>query len=275
MFGVLHDFVMEYFLSPGYNIVNTLTYGVVLGLLVFKFVIPFLKPRVKKFDLRFLLMLVPYVVYGSTLRELVDQDLGLYAGHTEYPANYMLVSPGIFFTMFAVTLAILLVGLVLQKRFGWDYRLFVGGVGSLMVLYNLTLIVPNISNLPAFLNVLVFFTISAAFLYALKLLLRLDYLGLEGNFYIALVHLFDASTTFVGIDLLGHVEKHVVPTFFIELTGTAAVMYPLKIILVLLALHVIDDEVRDDEFTRRFVKFVVVVLGAGPGLRNATLLLMG
>jgi uncharacterized membrane protein len=32
---------------------------------------------------------------------------------------------------------------------------------------------------------------------------------------------------------------------------------------------------KDDVFGRRFVKFVIAVLGAGPAIRNATLLLMG
>jgi uncharacterized membrane protein len=74
---------------------------------------------------------------------------------------------------------------------------------------------------------------------------------------------------------MGHYEKHVVPTFFINILGTAAVMYPLKLLVLLPALYVIDDEMRDDEFGRRFIKFVIIVLGAGPAIRNSILLLLG
>jgi uncharacterized membrane protein len=93
--------------------------------------------------------------------------------------------------------------------------------------------------------------------------------------WVVLVHLLDASTTFVGVDLLGHVEKHVVPIFFINLFGTAAVMYPLKLLVILPALYVIDDEMKGDDFGRRFIKFVILVLGAGPAIRNSILLVLG
>ena len=274
MFDLLQDFIIEYYLTPGYNIVNTLTYGIVLGLVVFK-LIPRLKPLLGVIDKRFILMLAPFILYGSTLRELVDQSLGVYAGNTEFPGNYFLVAPGIYVTMFLLTLACILVGLGVKRVWGVDYRLTTGIMGSLLALYNLSLIIPNVKNPGNLVNVCVFFLISASFLYAFKRMLNLRHLDYEGNFIIALVHLFDASTTFVGVDLVGHIEKHVVPTFFIDLLGTAAVMYPLKLLVLLPALYIIDDEMRDDEFGRRFIKFVIVVLGAGPAIRNLTLLLLG
>ncbi len=274
MLDVLQDFIVRWYLTPGYNIVNTLTYGLVLGYLVFR-LIPRLKPLLGRFDGWFMLMLFPYIFYGSTLRELVDRGLGIYPGYAEYPGNFFLVAPGIYFTMFLLTLAAILLGLGVQRKWGVDYRLVAGGLGGLLCIYNILLILPVVRHWDRFVTVTVFFLIAAGLLYALKRLMNLTYLDFEGNFHIALVHLFDASTTYVGVDLLGHVEKHVVPTFFIDLLGTAAVMYPLKALVLLPALYVIDDEMRGDEFGRRFIKFVIIVLGAGPAIRNSILLILG
>jgi uncharacterized membrane protein len=275
VFDLVSDFIRAYYLSPGYNIVNTLTYGIVLGYLVFKALIPALKPFLGDFDRRFALMLVPFIIYGASLRELVDQDLGVYAGNTQYPANYMLVAPGIFFTMFALTFACIVAGKLAAKAAGGDWRTASMALGWMLCAYNMFLIVANVTRWENLVYVMAPFTLITGMAYMLKDHDKFTYLGFEGNFLLLAAHLFDASTTFIGIDVMGYVEKHVVPIFFIDLIGTAAVMYPLKLIVLLPAIYVIDDEMKDDKFGRRFVKFVIFVLGMGPGIRNMTMLLMG
>jgi len=274
MLEFISDFIWTWYLSPGYNIVNTLTYGIVLGLIIFR-LIPRLKPLLGEVNRSFLFMIFPFILFGSTMRELVDQDMGLYAGNTEYPANYMLVSPGIFFTMFAIALTSIIIGKLVERLAGADYRITTGIIGCIIAGYNITLVASGITHPNNLWAVLGFFFMAAGIVYCIKRLANLRYLDFEGNLYIIFVHFFDASTTFVGVDLMGHVEKHVVPNLFIDLVGTSAVMFPLKLAVLLPALYMIDDELKDDTFARRFVKFVIVVLGMGPGLRNMTLLLMG
>jgi uncharacterized membrane protein len=275
MFDAVYDFIVKTYFTGGYNLINTVTYGLFLGYVVFKFLIPWLKPIVGRIDLRFVLMLVPYILYGSTMREMVDQELGLYAGHTVYPANWFFVAPGIYFTMFFLTLACILAALGVQRLFKVDYKLTTAALGSVLFFYNLALILPNVRYPGRFVDVAFYFLVSAAFVLALMRIPRLGFLGFEGNVAVVLVHMFDASTTFVGVDMLGMTEKHVVPTLFIDIFHTAAVMYPLKLLVLLPALYVIDDEMKDDEFGRRFIKFVILVLGAGPAMRNTVLLLLG
>lgn len=274
MLDKVGGFLNQYFLSPGYNIVNTLTYGLLLGFIVFR-----LGPRLRGFigriDRRLLTMLAPFVVFGATMRELVDQSVGVYAGNTSFPENFMYVSPGIYFTMFFVALSAIALGKLAEKFTGSDWRNTAFGLGSLLAVYNIYLVLAGARNYEVMAQVFIFFALSLVFTYALKILFGLNFLGREANYWIIAAHLFDASTTFVGVDFLGHLEKHVVPTFFIEVTGTALVMYALKIAVLIPALYVIDDELKDDAFVRRFVKFVIVVLGLGPAIRNATLLLMG
>lgn len=270
----LNDFIWTYYLSPGYNIVNTLTYGIVLGFVIFK-IIPYVQKLLKDFDKWLMIMLIPFILFGSTGRELIDQDIGLYAGNTQFPRNYMFVSPGIYFTMFFLTLSSIAAGLLVQKVAKINYKIVTAALGCVLFFYNLSLILGNLNHLDMFAFVLFYFMISSGFAYVLKYALNLAFLDREYNLLVVLVHLFDASTTFVGVDYIGHVEKHVLPNFFIGLTGTAAVMYVLKLAVLIPAIYYIDDELKDEDFTRKFVKFVIVVLGAGPAIRNSTLIIMG
>lgn len=93
-------------------------------------------------------------------------------------------------------------------------------------------------------------------------------------------HLIDASSTFVGVDLLGYYEKHVVPTLLINLTGTAAVMYPLKLAIFIPAIYLLDKEVggKDDQRTQNLInliKLVILVLGLSPAVRNTLRMTLG
>jgi uncharacterized membrane protein len=275
MLELVSDFIVKYYFTGGYNIVNTVTYGLVLGLLTFKILIPALRPIIGKIDRDFVLMVLPFILYGSTMREMVDQEMGVYAGHTAYPGNWFFVAPGIYFTMFAITMLCVFAGLAAKRLVGWDHRRVAGGLGWALFAYNLALIVPMISHPELAPIMALCFLAVSAILYTAKVALRLSFLDKEGNFLIILVHMFDATTTFVGVDVLGFFEKHVVPTLFINVFHTAAVMYPLKLLVLVPALWVIDDELKDDEFARRFVKFVIVVLGAGPAVRNTSLMLLG
>jgi uncharacterized membrane protein len=92
-------------------------------------------------------------------------------------------------------------------------------------------------------------------------------------------HMLDASATWVGIDFYGYSEKHRLPSFLIDATGTASVMYPLKLGFLLPALYYIDSsmgrEGRKDAHLIALVKLAVLVLGSGPGTRDVLRLALG
>ncbi|MFH1403921.1 MAG: DUF63 family protein [Candidatus Altiarchaeota archaeon] len=274
MFESFSDFLYRYFFVPGYDVVDTTTYGVALGLIVF-----YLIPRIKRFgvgmDREFILALMPFVFYGATTRELLDHRLGVYYNFGVYPQNFFLVSPWIYFTMFILTSLFIVAGLFLERRFGLKHTRFVFFGGCLLALYNIYLIVPAVESISPLFYVSGLFVLSSGLFFIIVKSLKLEYMMREFNYMIAMAHLFDASTTFFGVDFLGNVEQHVVPNFFIGLTGTAGVMYPLKILVLLPALYIIDKDMKDDVFGRRFVKLVILVLGLGPGVRNTILMLLG
>jgi len=92
-------------------------------------------------------------------------------------------------------------------------------------------------------------------------------------------HFLDAAATYRGIDGYGYFEKHVLPSFLIGLTGTALVMFPLKAVVVILAIWMIDilfrKELEDDPRLVGLVKMAIFVLGVSPGIRDMLRLAMG
>jgi uncharacterized membrane protein len=92
-------------------------------------------------------------------------------------------------------------------------------------------------------------------------------------------HFLDASATFVAIDYYGYIEKHVLPTFLIELFNTAAVMLILKAILVILVIYFIDilyeKDFKSNPTMVGLIKIAVLVLGLAPGTRDVLRLAIG
>ncbi len=86
------------------------------------------------------------------------------------------------------------------------------------------------------------------------------------NIAVLSAHILDASATFVAIYFFSAFEKHVIPNYLIGAFGPA-VMFPLKLIVVSIALYYIDKEVGNGS-ERRFFKLMIYSLGLGTGLRD-------
>ena len=94
------------------------------------------------------------------------------------------------------------------------------------------------------------------------------------NLSVLMAHLFDASSTFIAVTYYGYSEQHVLPNTITSLAGTALVMYPLKITVILFALYVIDTYV-EDRTIKNMLKLAIFILGLAPGLRNFLSLSIG
>jgi uncharacterized membrane protein len=92
-------------------------------------------------------------------------------------------------------------------------------------------------------------------------------------------HFLDASATYIGIEMFNYTEMHVLPTFLIETTGTALVMFPLKFFVVAVVLYFLDVEYREEMLKRPqlfgMVKLCIAILGLAPGIRDALRTSMG
>jgi uncharacterized membrane protein len=92
-------------------------------------------------------------------------------------------------------------------------------------------------------------------------------------------HYMDGVATWRGIDVHGYSEKHVIPSFLIELTGTAVVMLPLKFLVVVLVVYLMEvalkEDLKESPNLAWLVKVAVMVLGLAPGMRDMLRLAMG
>ncbi len=277
------QYINEYYLSgivndASYNIVDTVTYAIILGISLFGVFKLLAKLRVK-LDTRFIIAVTPYILAGSSLRVL--EDSGVFMA----PLRYFFITPVIYFVVFAVTIFILLLSIALE-RYGKikDYHGFFCAAGIAWILVNITalLLVDEIKNPwpAAAIIMLGFFSTGAVYLISRQL--NFSVLTDRLNISILFTHLLDASSTYVGMDWLGYYEKHVVPTIFIDFAGNftdhpALVMYPLKLLVFIPVFHMLDSEFDGEKDIKiiPLMKLVILVLGLSPAVRNTLRILMG
>ncbi len=104
---------------PGYTTVSTVSYVVILLAMLIGVV--FLLRRLEiGTDLRFFYALFPFMLLGGALRTVEDAGIAALRAETEplisYPASALLISPFIYFTMFAFTLGCVLAAYALADR---------------------------------------------------------------------------------------------------------------------------------------------------------------
>ncbi len=86
-------------------------------------------------------------------------------------------------------------------------------------------------------------------------------------------HLLDGFETFFGISYLGYWELHVLPRYLIEKFGPISL--PVVKFLVFYAILYLLDTSEEDRKLKNYVKFVLVVLGLAPGLRDGIRMMFG
>jgi len=277
----ISQFINTYYLEPikgdeGYNIINTFTWAVVLGICIFG-VFKLLEKLEVKITPRFIASVVPFVLAGSSLRVFEDSPADI----VHPPFSYLLITPNIYFLVFAVTIVCLWLSIRLQKTgLAKDYHPIFASFGLVWFFANLIVLLhfENVVNayIPFFVIgagtglTLAFYLVARQF----KSSIFTDPINLS----ILLVHLMDASSTYIGVDKLGYYEKHVLPSYLIELTGTALVMYPLKLIIFIGVLYLLDTQFEDDKQSlnmKMLIKLVILVLGLSPAVRNTIRMTLG
>jgi uncharacterized membrane protein len=277
----ISQFINTYYLDPirgdeGYNPVNTLTWAVVLGICIFG-VFKLLEKLEVKITPRFIASVLPFVLAGSSLRVIEDSPADIF----HPPFSYLLITPNIYFLVFVITVGCLWISIRLQKAgVVKDFHLTFASFGLVWFFINLAILL-HFENIvfpfvPLFVLgagtglTFIFYLIARHF----KSSIFTDPLNLS----ILMVHMMDASSTYIGVDKLGYFEKHVVPTYLINLTGTALVMYPLKLIIFMGVLYILDTQFDDDERSSNLkvlIKMVILILGLSPATRNTIRMMLG
>lgn len=277
----ISQFINTYYLDPilndsGYNPVNTFTWAVVLGICIFG-IFRLLEKLNVKVTSRFILSIIPFVLAGSSLRVLEDSPAGI----IDPPFTYLLITPNIYFLVFAVTVFCLLLAIRLEKAgLVKDFYSAFAGFGFLWFFVNLATLLYFEDVVAAYVPVFVLLAgtgLTFGF-YKAASYFKSEIFTNPLNLSILLAHLMDASSTYIGVDKLGYFEKHVLPYYLIELTGTALVMYPLKLIIFVGVLYVLDTQFEDDEESvnlKMLIKMVILILGLSPATRNTLRMMLG
>jgi len=276
-------YIDKYFYSgiindTSYNIVDTLTYAIVLGISLF-WVLKLLGKLKVEIDTKFLISITPYIIAGSSLRVLEDSNF--FAA----PLKYLFVTPLIYFFIFAVTIGTLVVAMDLERKGKIrDYHKLFGYAGAAWAFFNIAALIVYdgiVNPIPAAAILFLGITITGIIYFISR---KTNFLLLTDkvNISILFTHILDASSTFIGMDWLNYYEKHVVPTFFIDLAGKftshpSIVMYPLKLIVFIPVLYMLDNdfEAEKDKKLIGLLKLTILVLGLSPAVRNTLRIMMG
>lgn len=275
----IQDLIHKYYIDPiiydtGYNPVNTITWALILGIALFG-VLRLLNKLNVRADWDFVRLIIPYIIAGSALR--VFEDAELFAP----PLKYVFITPPIYLLMFVITVAFLLISIKLQDLgIVSDWKHAFGAAGILWALFNISLLLikESITHPAALIGIPLLGTGLTAMVFLLAKKTGYSIFTQNINITILWVHLLDASSTFIGVDFLGYYEKHVVPTFLIDLAGTASVMIPLKLLIFIPVILILDREFDEDDDSRRLrdlMKLTIIVLGLAPATRNTVRMVLG
>lgn len=287
------DFFQTYFIDPirfntGYNIVNTATYAVIFVVLVFAtyMLLRFLKIRIDK---NFFLAISPYIALGAILRawedllEFTNAVPQIFSPFVLVDAfgvtrNLLLITPLVYILMFFLALIALLVSKLVERYAKIQYHktwLSIGAILSLLAITQLRL--ENAFALFAMLGIFaIWIVVIAGSRIAFRDFEIVRKLLTKENSLLILVHMFDATTTFVALQFFPYFEQHVVAGLAIGFLGPIGI-FVLKLPVVAAVLYYLDKEMNkpQDLEKKNFIKIAILVLGLGPGLRNFLRLMMG
>lgn len=223
--------------------------------------------RIVKLDKYFAASLAPAIAFGIAVRVLADAGF--------YPkSDWWSVTPGIYLTAAAFGAAYLAASLYVQKKSGieyWKLSLFIGVLALPYFLLNLAGYMKHPLRI---LYPLALAALISALIYSIfSLRKETEIFKRKENLAIIFAHLFDGSGTFIGMEYFGFSEEHIIPELLINLAGSAAVMIPLKLAVILAAIYLIEKWKEEGaDLYYGMIKLTLFILGIGPGTRNALLL---
>ncbi|MGD2248457.1 MAG: DUF63 family protein [Candidatus Methanofastidiosia archaeon] len=254
---MIPEFIEDFFVDPiksggGYNVVNTLTYTLILVVVVC--LVYYYFGRKIVFHQKAYYAISLFILVGASAR--VVKDMGI-------SDSYLLVTPLIYILTFGIACTLLVVTVLLWKK---DYYKYMA-IAALCLFGGIILIL--VANAEAFNTKGFFYIVTAAVACSLLVYYVARHEALTfvtNNMEIMGGHILDASATFFGIALFGYFEQHLVPGFFIKLFGTPFVMFPLKITVIGIILYLIKDI--EEEGFKNLLKLIVLALGAAPAVRD-------
>ncbi len=257
--------------SGQYNIVEYLVYGAIMLLLAFFVIFPVLHKRGVKFDHRFMVALLPYILLGSALRVLEDMAVLPSSWNPLEPAYY-LVTPGIWVLIAAVTIGALLLSKLISNRFKVSFHKPFAVIGLALALPIVTIEFLNFAAWTGFFAAIAMAAAITGILFFAFKAFKWEILENRLNILAVASQALDGSATFIATQFFLCGEQH-------PLSGMLLGLFPLsfvlvKVALVLVIVHYVDKEIKNENL-RGFIKIVVAILGFATGLRDLLTLGVG
>ena len=280
---MISDFFYKYYIDPittgqAYNVVDTLTYAIILVIgvyLLYRWLSSstYMADSGFKFDQRFILATIPYVILGGIVR--VIEDTGMITSDW----RFLLITPLIYFVIFFFTIGMMFLSRYLtMKGITGSFIQFYAFAGTIiMIIASLILLAWSTTHHGVDLFILAIIPLMAitatAIVWAVMRYV-LSWTYVNDPLYLTLLfgQLLDASATSYGIDLhpsVQYVEQHVVGSALIAWTHTAFVMFPLKLLVLFPAIYVM--QMYRKEANPAFwhlVLLAMIVVGFAPGVRD-------
>ncbi len=269
---VLYDFFGKRIAEYGsYGIVEYIVYGAIMLALAFFVIFPALDRRGIRFNAKFMLALLPYILLGSAVHVLEDMHL-LQRSWNPLELGYYFVTPGIYLLVAAVTLFCLFFSLFLSKKSGKDFHKIFAAIGIVLAAPVAVFELMNFRAWPGFFYVIAMLLAIVLVLIALGKLLKSRILQDNLNRLAIASQTLDGSATFIATQFFRCGEQHPASGFLLDLFPISFVI--VKILLVLLIVYYIDKEIKRENL-RGFIKIVIAILGFATGLRDLLTLGVG
>lgn len=276
---MIREFIYKYYIDPiegggAYTLVDTLTYALILIIAVF-LIYRWMQRAGLAFDRQLLFATLPWVVFGGLARVVED------AGMLEAPWRYLLITPLIFFVIFFYAVVVLYLCHRLLGERGVRVYGMIGVVSSAVALALLLWHGATVTTIDLVVPAVIL-GLAAVTSLALWALLRHGFRWeyASDRIYQVLIagHMLDASATSYGIDLhpLGYVEQHVVGSSLIAATGTGFAMFPLKLLVLIPGIYILELYRREESATSfwHLIVLAMIVVGLAPGIRDMIRMLL-
>ncbi len=269
---IFYDFFGKRIAEQGlYGPIEYLVYAGIMLALLFFVLFPLLDKRGIKFDSKFLLALLPYILFGAGLRVLEDMAI-IPSSWNPLELAYYFVTPGIYIFIAAVTVACLFISLMLSKQFKFSFHKIFAGIG---LIPSLPLLIFELLAFKAWLGVLavlILTVVTVAILFFVFKKLGWKILQNKLNVFALTSQVFDGSATFVATQFFLCGEQHPLSGWLLDIFPVSFIFA--KIVLVLVIIHYVDEEIENKNL-RGFIKIIVIVLGFATGGRDLLTLGVG
>ncbi|NOR85933.1 DUF63 family protein [archaeon] len=251
---LLDEFWYPLFMDGSYTTGETLIYAAIFIFFVFLAFKIFKKLDVK-FNKSFYLGWTLWIVAMASVRVLEDYSI---------LTSRLFITPYIDFIFGGTAISLIVLFKYLDKK-------KIVSFNRAWIASPLIILIPALAYIPFrnFNGVLIVFGLVIVSHVVLELIgknKKLQTLLSKENKTILLSHLLDASATFTAIAFFGAYEKHVLPSFLINIFGPW-IMFPLKLIVVGFVLYYLDKE-QTDAYETKYIKLFIFSLGIGTGLRG-------